>query len=70
MFLIFLSIFLLILIVFTIIFSILVYHLLRFRLPEKDHSKKIVVFFATGSIFLILLSLVLFFNIPWDLLEK
>lgn len=70
MFFIFLLIFLIIIAIFLSIFSILAYHLSKYRLPEQDHSKKVIIVFSIGSVIFILISILLFFNIPWELLNQ
>lgn len=66
---IFLPIFLVILIIFTVILSILILHLIKYRLPQKDQTNKIIIFFLIGSTFFILINVVAFFSIPWDMLN-
>lgn len=69
MFFLFLILFLSILIIFLAIFSILMFHLFKYRLPQQDHTNQLVIFFIIGSAVLLLIDLVSFFNIPWDLLN-
>lgn len=67
MYYIFLLIFLFILAVFFMMSAILLYHLLKHRLPEKDDSiKPLIVIYITISAVLLLISIVSFSNIPWD----
>ncbi|OGD39403.1 hypothetical protein A2907_01730 [Candidatus Azambacteria bacterium RIFCSPLOWO2_01_FULL_37_9] len=66
MFYIFLPIFLIILIIFAVILSILILHLVKYRLPEKDYTNKIIIFFLAGSSVFLLINIIAFFSIPWD----
>lgn len=68
MFYLFLLIFLAILAIFLAMAFAFIYHLLAYRLPEKDHSKPILLFFITGSAILIIFSIIAFLNINWDVI--
>lgn len=70
MYYIFLLIFLFILAVFFIMSAILIYHLLKHRLPEKDASvKPLIVIYISVSAILLLISIATFSNIPWDIIS-
>lgn len=70
MYYIFLLIFLFILAVFSIMSAILIYHLLKHRLPEKDAlTKPLIVIYVIVSAILLLISIAAFSNIPWDIIS-
>lgn len=70
MYYIFLLIFLFILAAFLIISGILLYHAIQYRLPEKDISTKpLVIVYIVVSVLLLLISIIAFFNIPWDVIS-
>lgn len=66
MFYLFVLIFLAILAIFFAISFALAYHLLVYRLPEKDHSRPILLIFIIGGAILIIFSIIAFLNINWD----
>lgn len=70
MFYIFLLIFLLIIFIFFVVSMTLIYHALKYRLPEKDtHIKPAIIIYVAVSAILTIVSFVAFFNIPWDVIN-
>lgn len=70
MYYIFLLIFLFILVAFLFVSGMLLYHAIQYRLPEKDNPiKPLVIIYIVVSVILLLISVVAFFNIPWDVIS-
>lgn len=70
MFYIFFTIFSLIIFIFFAVSAILIYHALKYRLPEKDASTKpLIIIYVIIGVILLSISFAAFFNIPWNLIN-